>query len=226
MYYDFKRTELMTLGFTVLPAYAIDALEYANEVWDIFESNELKNCDKERVTRFEYPGLSKLESQLNKCGIGNLLKELTATRLLQSEINLLKGDSYWHRDGLVVPHNAYRVAMYLDKLEINAGTLSFVPGSHRMQKFWGQEQIAVLANIENENNKKNSNSTEKCAIQIVSYPGDVIIFNSGVMHASFGGGMRRQIAFVYVGDAVTNEDKQALSHFALNRILTGTTLFK
>lgn len=104
--------------------------------------------------------------------------------------NYYVGDTGWHSDGWWGHLLAAKIAFYLDPLTRDTGALRCIPGTHRPDHFVRKEKIDV------------SNSLELFGIPPAEFPGnlaletnpgDVVIFNHNLYHASFGGGDRRRM---------------------------------
>jgi ectoine hydroxylase-related dioxygenase (phytanoyl-CoA dioxygenase family) len=104
-----------------------------------------------------------------------------------SDGNFYTGDTAWHSDGYHVNGGYLKIALYLDPVGPDSGALRVIPGSHRLlqsddirkaaraKELWGIEQAGVPA------------------AALASQPGDVVVFNHNIMHASFGGGSKRRM---------------------------------
>jgi hypothetical protein len=108
--------------------------------------------------------------------------------------NLYSGDTGWHPDGNWHELFACKILFYLDPLTRGTGALRVIPGSHhpshplRHSDKPGHEAIAA-AMAECEVAGKDFPGAEALETQ----PGDVIIFNHDLFHASFGGSGRRRM---------------------------------
>ena len=104
--------------------------------------------------------------------------------------NYYAGDTKWHPDGNWGQLWATKTAFYLDELRAGSGCLRVIPGSHHPGHFVRREGI-------------NPNDSEELFgvpgsefpgnVAIETDPGDVVIFNHDLYHASFGGGGRRRM---------------------------------
>ena len=104
--------------------------------------------------------------------------------------NYYTGDTHWHPDGRWGKLLATKTAFYLDPLTADSGALRVIPGSHRPDHFICREKI----NINDSMNLFGIPPTEfPSSIVITTDPGDVVIFNHDLYHASFGGGQRRRM---------------------------------
>ena len=104
--------------------------------------------------------------------------------------NYYSGDTGWHPDGSWGQLFAAKTAFYLDPLTRDTGALRLIPGSHRPDHFVRQEQIDVNNSLE----LFGILPTEfPGSIAVETNPGDIVIFNHDLYHASFGGGTRRRM---------------------------------
>ena len=104
--------------------------------------------------------------------------------------NYYSGDTGRHPDGSWGQLFAAKTAFYLDPLTRDTGALRLIPGSHRPDHFVRQEQIDVNNSLE----LFGILPTEfPGSIAVETNPGDIVIFNHDLYHASFGGGTRRRM---------------------------------
>ena len=104
--------------------------------------------------------------------------------------NYYSGDTGWHPDGGWGQLFATKTAFYLDPLTRDTGALRFIPGSHRPDHFVRKEKIDVNNSMELFGVPP---SEFPGSIAVETNPGDVVIFNHDLYHASFGGGNRRRM---------------------------------
>ena len=99
------------------------------------------------------------------------------------------GDTAWHPDGSYADLFAIKLAFYLDPLARDTGCLRVLPGSHLPESYWrggnmrprNAREFWDIAPWEIPGN-----------VAIETNPGDLIVFNHSLFHASFGGGNRRR----------------------------------
>jgi hypothetical protein len=104
--------------------------------------------------------------------------------------NYYTGDTGWHPDGSWGQLWATKTAFYLDEVRRDSGCLRVIPGSHRPDHFVRRDGV-------------NPQHCEEMfgiaadefpgSLAIESDPGDVVIFNHDLYHASFGGSTRRRM---------------------------------
>ncbi len=99
------------------------------------------------------------------------------------------GDTDWHPDGNYSDLFAIKFAFYLDPLTRDTGSLRVLPGSHLPESHWRCGNI-------HPNNAQASWGIDPWEIPgnvaIETNPGDLVVFNHSIFHASFGGGNRRR----------------------------------
>ena len=104
--------------------------------------------------------------------------------------NYYSGNTNWHPDGNWGQLFAAKTAFYLDSLTWDTGAVRLIPGSHRPDHFIRQEQIDVNNSLE----LFGILPTEfPGSIAVETDPGDIVIFNHDLYHASFGGDARRRM---------------------------------
>lgn len=126
-----------------------------------------------------------------------------------SDGNLYVGDTGWHPDGSSLDYGRLKVAFYLDPVTKDSGCLRVIPGSHRPP-------------LHDELSQRNLHGAAAespygvAAMDIPSYPlesrpGDVVMFNQNLWHASFGGKAGRRMFTLNFGAApVTDEHTDIL----------------
>ena len=104
--------------------------------------------------------------------------------------NYYTGDTHWHPDGNWGQLFACKVAFYLDPLTAGSGCLRVIPGSQRPDHFVRTQGI-------NPNQAQELFGVEPHdfpgSIALETRPGDLVIFNHDLFHASFGGNERRRM---------------------------------
>lgn len=133
--------------------------------------------------------------------IGNLLGD--DFNYMGSDGNYYSGETTWHRDTFF-PSNSYiKMALYLDPVDRHSGCLRAIPGSHTDLglRQWKDE---TLRDAENQWGR---HQRDLPAEALESEPGDVLIFNHRLLHASFGGGkVRRMFTMNFGRQARTDQE--------------------
>ena len=104
--------------------------------------------------------------------------------------NYYSGDTGWHPDGNWGQLWATKTAFYLDEVRRDSGCLRVIPGSHRPDHFVRSSDIHPR-DCEEMFGLPVDEFPGSTAIE--TNPGDVVIFNHDLYHASFGGGARRRM---------------------------------
>ena len=130
--------------------------------------------------------------------------------------NLYTRDTLWHSDGYGNKSVlTIKMAFYLDPITADSGALRVIPGSHRVGEPFADamEEGIADANAQREELLKGKGiriRRDKALMSLVwrlfgvppnqvpsqtlsTIPGDVIVFNHNIKHASFGGNKRRRM---------------------------------
>lgn len=120
-----------------------------------------------------------------------------------SDGNYYTGETTWHRDS-ITPSNSYiKLALYLDSVGKDSGCLRVVSGSHTDLglQTWSDEALRDSENL------WGTHQRDLPAQPLESEPGDVLIFNHRLLHASFGGGKARRMFTMNLGrHAITSTE--------------------
>lgn len=101
--------------------------------------------------------------------------------------NYYSGDTGWHSDG------AHRVGLYakfhlyLDPLTRDTGCIRVIPGSHLFGE-WRER----IEGVRHANEALGIDGSDVPCVAVETEPGDVVVFNHNIYHASFGGGRSRR----------------------------------
>ncbi|MCO1655269.1 phytanoyl-CoA dioxygenase family protein [Pseudonocardia humida] len=151
-----------------------------------------------------------------------VLEELTGVPLLPAVVqhNLLFDMAGWHTDtGHAVP--GAKAVAYLEEVDEGTGALRVLPGSHRLDErvvrdllqggvFRGDTWQAATAAVP--------------AHAIASRPGDVIVFDEHIWHASVGGRNRHQWSAGFVLDPQCPEEELAVRNCLASQFVAGMRL--
>ncbi len=125
--------------------------------------------------------------------------------------NYYTGDTGWHPDGNWGQLWATKTAFYLDRVRRDSGCLRVIPGSHHPDHFVRKTGINV-----NESESLFGVAPDEFpgSVALEADPGDVVIFNHDLYHASFGGGSRRRMFTMNcTRHAKTPEDMETLRSY-------------
>jgi hypothetical protein len=115
--------------------------------------------------------------------------------------NFLYGDSGWHSDvqeGTMADKGVARhikVAFYLDALRRDSGCLRVIPGSHLGEDAYARQLHSGLCGG---GNPLHLPGPLVPGIALESDPGDLVLFDHRIKHASFGGGKARRMFAINV----------------------------
>ena len=104
--------------------------------------------------------------------------------------NYYTGNTRWHPDGNWGQAWATKTAFYLDEVGADSGCLRVIPGSHHPDHFIRKEGIHPRDSLEMFGVPPEDFPG---SVALSTCPGDVVIFNHDLYHASFGGGNRRRM---------------------------------
>ena len=113
-----------------------------------------------------------------------------------SDGNFYVGNTGWHSDGYGRGrYKSIKMAMYLDKVGRDSGCLRVIPGSHHVGDVFGDavQKGAPGSKISNQEELWGITGIDVPAVPLESEPGDLVVFNHSLKHASFGGGDRRRM---------------------------------
>jgi len=144
-----------------------------------------------------------------------------------SDGNYYVGDTPWHSDGWRT--NGYvhiKMAFYLDPVGRDSGCLRVIPGSCQPGDVFSdrvQKQIRQVQEL------WGMLGQDVPAIPLETQPGDLILFNHNLKHASFGGGNRRRMFTINLSQRYREEDLAelrqtigGLSRFWIDRVYSDT----
>jgi hypothetical protein len=105
--------------------------------------------------------------------------------------NFYVGDTRWHSDGYDGKRLlSIKIAYYLDRVTKDTGCLRVIPGSHRVGDPWCD---GLERDLRQSQEVWGIPGSEVPAVPLEVVPGDVVVFNHNLKHASFGGSDRRRM---------------------------------
>ena len=119
---------------------------------------------------------------------------------MTSDGNVYSGDTPWHSDCSHGAKLSIKTAFYLDPLDAASGSLRVIPGSHLKGGRFSQMLNAV--DYYRAPADARTGLPEKAwgvpgqdvpSVALETAPGDVLVFQHELKHASFGGGTRRRM---------------------------------
>ena len=130
-----------------------------------------------------------------------------------SDGNYYVGDTGWHSDGyLEKKYVSIKIAFYLDPLTRDTGCLRVIPGSHIFGDRFGNALHEVMENSRANKTEElwNSHGRDVPAVALEVQPGDMLLFNHCIKHASFGGATMRRMFTINMEERYREEDIPAL----------------
>lgn len=109
---------------------------------------------------------------------------------MTSDGNYYAGDTPWHSDNWSTTSMRIKVALYLDPLTRETGALRVIPGSHRIGEPYADR---LHSEIRRSEELWGLPGRTLPAVALETRPGDVVVFNQCLKHASFGGSARRRM---------------------------------
>ena len=122
--------------------------------------------------------------------------------------NYYVGDTSWHPDGNWGQLWATKTAFYLDSVTADSGCLRIIPGSQDPDHFVRRGKVNPNESQELFGVPPNEFPGN---VALESEPGDVVIFNHDLYHASFGGSTRRRMFTMNCTRHARTEPEQKLA---------------
>jgi ectoine hydroxylase-related dioxygenase (phytanoyl-CoA dioxygenase family) len=190
-----------TFGFLAFPGLLSDRIGAITDEFEaIWATNggghagrphdgSARSCSVQFVDQSVY--LSTLLDDPRICGIAaSILGD--DFNYMGSDGNFYTGDTQWHSDGYGGRGGPLhiKIAYYLDQLTGASGALRVIPGSHRVgEPFADELQRTIRASVAS----WGVAGSELPAIVLATNPGDILVFNHDLKHATFGGSGRRRM---------------------------------
>ena len=158
---------------------------------------------------------ARLSSLLDDPGIHGLASSLLGEdfNYIGSDGNFYASDTVWHPDGNRISPRYVKIAIYLDTLDGNSGALRVVPGSHRVGEPYAS---AVRESVPASMDRLGVHGSHVPAIMLDTVPGDVLVFNHNLLHASFHGSERRRMFTLNLCQHHTDEQIGELQNYLSN----------
>jgi len=143
-----------------------------------------------------------------------------------SEGNIFTGDTYWHSDlyNADFKYRHIKILFYLDPIDANSGALRVIPGSHLFgDKFANQLERYVWEHDKNYGIDK----TSVPGITLPTQPGDAIVFDYRLKHATCHSGPLRRMFTICASERFRDEDMPSLKKMVDDLCkMSGGTLFQ
>lgn len=197
---------LRTFGFLKIPGMFADEIE---EITAAFEA-VFANADNYRVEmneslhrndrRVMIPAFVDKHPVLAKLPHDERILQIARTFLgdeieyAQSDGNLAYCPTEWHADtyGAPMTQRHVKISFYLERLRAESGAIRVIPGTHHWQSPYAAGLRRSFRDVGKTREIFGVDSTEVPATVIDSDPGDVLIWDYRIIHASFNGHDRRR----------------------------------
>jgi len=200
-----------TFGYLKLPGLLADDIAWISDEFDAIWARR-PDINHDGSHRTIYP-----DAFLNASPVLAQLIEHPRLRAVTDEIvgpdivyyggdgNYYSGDTGWHRDVFKIPDGDeaktivrhIKIAFYLDPLTATTGALRVIPGSHHLGDTYAEEVSRYLTDGNTDLAEDGTNtgvpSEDIPALALSVVPGDILIFDHRIMHASFGGSSARRM---------------------------------
>jgi hypothetical protein len=199
-------TFLHTFGFLRLPGLFADEIEEITEAFETvfaapdnyrMDMNEPLHRNDRRVIipMFidHHPTLKRLREDERILGVARAILGGDA-EYAESDGNLAFCHSEWHADTYGAPMSTrhIKLSFYLDPLRADSGAIRVLPGTHYWQSPYAKDLRRSFRDFGKAADVFGVDSTEVPAVVIDSDPGDVLIWDYRLIHASFNGLDRRR----------------------------------
>ncbi|HEY0828530.1 MAG TPA: phytanoyl-CoA dioxygenase family protein [Bacilli bacterium] len=222
-----QKTFFDTFGYLVFRGLLNDRIMEITEEFDyVFKKNGGNFNGKEHnfknsSTIVAFLGHSeKLASLLDDYRVREICSTLLGQdyNYLTSAGNKYVGDTSWHSDTSMDtpwPGNlkSINLSFYLDPVTRDTGALRIIPGSH----YIGDQFTEILKDKFKEADLMDIWGIERKdvpSIPIEIRPGDLLVFNNYMKHASFGGGNNRRVLLINFSRHYTEEHMEELKQYA------------
>jgi len=186
-----QRAFFETFGYLVFPGLLVEDIPW---IMEGFEEIFAALPEKHDGTRRTIAGTDTSERLCRLLDHPKVVE--VATSLMGDDFNYLGGDanyyvgdSGWHSDGWHDVGLYIKMAFYLDPVTRDTGCLRVIPGSHIIGSPW----LPLVRKVGNPQKHFGIPGRDVPAVALESRPGDVVVFNPNLHHASFGGGSQRRM---------------------------------
>ena len=126
-----------------------------------------------------------------------------------SDGNFYVGDTAWHSDiRRASKYRTMKAAFYLDEVTRETGCLRVIPGSHVPGDAFAQTLDETMRDMKafQTEDALGVHGSDVPSVALESTPGDLVVFDRRIKHASFGGGSRRRMFTMVLEQRYTDED--------------------
>lgn len=221
-----QKTFFCTFGFLVFRGLMKDRiLEITEEFESVFRKcggnyNGKEHTFRKTSTIVAFLGHSaKLSSLLDDARVVGICSSLLGDdfNYLTSAGNKYVGDTGWHSDTLMEKRwpgdlKSINLSFYLDPVTKDTGCLRVIPGSHfigdqfteNLKASFASRDLTELWGVDR---------TEVPSVPLEIRPGDLLVFNNYMKHASFGGGNNRRVLLVNFSRHYTDDHLDELYEY-------------
>ncbi|MDP7631339.1 MAG: phytanoyl-CoA dioxygenase family protein, partial [Candidatus Latescibacteria bacterium] len=120
----------------------------------------------------------------------------------------------WHSDGYqrAPGYRSIKLAFYLDTVGRDSGCLRVVPGSQEMGDSYAEGVHKTIATSGSNRTEQDWGipGTDVPALALEAEPGDLVVFNHRLKHASFGGSTSRRMFTINLQQRFLEQDEELL----------------
>lgn len=129
-----------------------------------------------------------------------------------SEANIFDCGTSWHSDsyGALFKYQNVRIAFYLDEIDAESGALRFIPGSHHMGQSFANTLTRYLEDGDSFQRDLGLGDRDVPSEILASSPGDVVVFNYAIKHASIYEGNERRMFTLWASEHMPAEDVEKI----------------
>ena len=128
-----------------------------------------------------------------------------------SDGNYYVGNTNWHSDSGFKPRGLnVKIALYLDPVARNSGCLRVIPGSHRVGEAYAEQ---IHKDIWRCKDNWGVEGSDVPCVALETQPGDVLIFNHDIKHASFFGSTNRRMFTINCCQRYADDDLPRLREY-------------
>ena len=200
-------TALGTFGFVVLRQF-FDPTPLAAEIDRVIAEGILRDVPERSDRQFQYVPMMTAETPVSLLLLDRA--ETVAAAVFGRPVipTRAKGTRYhgetpWHTDS-DLPLRSVGFLAYLEPVGADSGALRVIPGSHHPQFREAIREIGATC----------LRDLSLAGHVVATEPGDMILLDERVLHASVGGGVRRQWRVDYLGAPADTEVNLTKSYFA------------
>ncbi|MFF5185766.1 phytanoyl-CoA dioxygenase family protein [Streptomyces sp. NPDC000345] len=161
-------------------------------------------------------------SLLNDPRLLHLAERLLERRVLPKPAKgiLYQDASAWHRDSADPNLDAVKMVIYFEPLEADSGALRVIPGSHRpdaseaLARRRAEQPVGMPLDEEREDR-------EWPGLVLSTEPGDILVFDVHLWHASLHGRGRLQWSVSYVAEPLTAAEQDSARSYIASFLTAG-----